>query len=191
MEERVLSFERDNDLPGPLIPAVYFDYLRRKDPAQLPRVFEHNRHDILSVAALAGWMGIALAQAPGGDAHPEDLVGLGRLWEPADRERSAACYRMAIEAGLTSPAREGVLSRLAREEKRMARWAESRALWEAAARSGGGFDSPRGSRWRRSTSTGAATLALRGPSSRKHWPSPGSTGPPSGSWPASTIAWGA
>ena len=140
VEERVLSFERDNDLPGPLIPAVYFDYLRRKDPAQLPRVFEHNRHDILSVAALAGWMGIALAQAPGGDAHPEDLVGLGRLWEPADRERSAACYRMAIEAGLTSPAREGVLSRLAREEKRMARWAESRALWEAAARSGGGFD---------------------------------------------------
>jgi uncharacterized protein len=140
VEHHVLSFERDHNLPGALIPAVYFDYLRRKDPAQLPRVFDHNRHDILSLVALAGWVGRRVAQAPGADVHPEELVGLGHLWEHADRDRSAACYRMAIEAGLASPARERVLLRLAREEKRQARWVEARALWEAAARSGGAFD---------------------------------------------------
>lgn len=140
VEQRVLSFERDDDLPGAAIPSVYFDYLRRRDPVRLPRVFEHNRHDILSLVALAGWVGGAVSRAPGLDLHPEELVGLGRLWEGADLERSRACYRMAIEAGLASPGRERVLTRLAREENRRARWTEARALWEAAARSAGGFD---------------------------------------------------
>jgi hypothetical protein len=147
VEERVLAVARDNDLPGALIPSVYFDYLRRKDPVQLPRVFEHNRQDILSLVALAGWVGGALGQglAPGspcgrGDLHPEEIVGLGRLWEDADAERSGACYRMALDAGLTSPGRERVLSRLARREKRRARWSEARALWEQAARAASGFD---------------------------------------------------
>jgi uncharacterized protein YprB with RNaseH-like and TPR domain len=55
VEQSVLRFIRDDDLPGALIPTVYFEYLRRKRPDELPRVFEHNRHDILSLAALTGW----------------------------------------------------------------------------------------------------------------------------------------
>jgi hypothetical protein len=47
---------------------------------------------------------------------------------------------MALERGLDSPARERLLARLAWGEKRRARWEASRALWEAAARGGRGFD---------------------------------------------------
>jgi uncharacterized protein len=140
LEQHVLRFTREDDVPGAMIPAVYFDYLRRKRPGDLPRVFEHNRHDILSLAALTGWVAAALGRAPEADRHPEELVGLGRLWEAMDLERGFACYRMALERGLESPGRERVLLRLAHREKGLARWDEARALWEAATRSEHGFD---------------------------------------------------
>ncbi len=134
VEQDVLGFLRDDDLPGALIPTVYFEYLRRKRPDELPRVFEHNRHDILSLAALTGWVADAVARAPHPELDPEALAGLGRMLEGADPERSLACYRLALDTGLPTPSRERLLLRLAHREKRLARWDEARALWEAAAR---------------------------------------------------------
>jgi uncharacterized protein len=119
---------------------VYFEYLRRKRPHELPRIFEHNRHDILSLAALTGWVAEAVARAPHPDLEADALAGLGRLLEAVEPERSLACYRMALDAGLPAPWRERVLLRLALQEKRLARWDEARALWEAAARAPRGFD---------------------------------------------------
>jgi uncharacterized protein YprB with RNaseH-like and TPR domain len=45
---------------GEEIPRLYFDYVRGRDARALARVFEHNRLDIVSLAALAvhaagGW----------------------------------------------------------------------------------------------------------------------------------------
>jgi uncharacterized protein YprB with RNaseH-like and TPR domain len=135
VEQHVLRFRRDDDLPGALIPTVYFEYLRRKRPHELPRVFEHNRHDILSLAALTGWVAEAVTHAPHPELEPAALAGLGRMLEGSDPERSLACYRMALDTGLPTPWRERLLLRLARQEKRLARWDEARALWEAVARS--------------------------------------------------------
>ena len=140
LERHVLGFVRDDDLPGGLIPSVYFDYLRRKHPGELPRIFEHNRHDVLSLAALTGWVAGAVARAPMLDLHAEELAGLGRIWESADVERGLACYRMALERGLPSPGRERLHLRLAAVEKRRARWDEACALWEAAIGGEQGFD---------------------------------------------------
>ncbi len=140
VEQHALRFTRADDLPGALIPTVYFEYLRRKRPDELPRVFEHNRHDILSLAALTGWVADAVVRAPVPDFEPEALAGLGRLLELSEPERSLACYRMALDAGLPTPFRERLLLRLAQGEKRRARWDEARALWEAAARAPRAFD---------------------------------------------------
>jgi uncharacterized protein YprB with RNaseH-like and TPR domain len=140
VEQHALGFAREADLPGALIPSVYFEYLRRKAPGELPRVFEHNRHDILSLAALAGWVADALARAPLPGLGAEELAGLGKLWESVDADRGEACYRMALDSGLGSPARERVLGRLAWHEKRRSRWDASRVLWEAAARGARIFD---------------------------------------------------
>ena len=140
LEQHVLRFIREDDLPGALIPSVYFEYLRGKHPGELPRVFDHNRHDILSLAGLTGWVAAAVTRAPVPDLDPEELAGLGRLWEAADLERGLACYRMALERGLPSPGRERLLLRLAAAEKRRTRWDAARALWEAAIDAEGGFD---------------------------------------------------
>jgi len=140
VEQHALGFERRDDLPGALIPAVYFDYLRRKRPGELPRVFEHNRYDILSLAALTGWVADAATRAPAGDMTPDELAGLGLLWEACDADRGEACLREALARGITGAPRARLLARLAWREKRRARWGEARALWDELARGQRIFD---------------------------------------------------
>jgi hypothetical protein len=106
----------------------------------MPRVFEHNRHDILSLAALTGWVATAVATAPESDLGPWELAGVGRMWEPVEPERAELCYRLALERGVPSPLRERLLDRLAWREKRRTRYDDARALWQRAARSQPIFD---------------------------------------------------
>jgi hypothetical protein len=69
------------DVPGALIPEMYFDYLRSGAYEPLARVFYHNLHDILSLATLGGTVAAALEGRPGG--HPLDGLGVGRMLEAA------------------------------------------------------------------------------------------------------------
>src|SRR5437667_8766191 len=75
LEREVIGLEREDDVPGALIPALYFDFLRSRRAAPLARVFDHNRHDVLSLVALLGWFGRALASHD--HLGAEDLAGLG------------------------------------------------------------------------------------------------------------------
>ena len=52
VEESRLGFERVDDVPGSMAPALYFQYLAEKNPAVLEGVFVHNEHDIVTLAAL-------------------------------------------------------------------------------------------------------------------------------------------
>jgi uncharacterized protein YprB with RNaseH-like and TPR domain len=138
LEREVLGLVRDDDVPGTLIPTLYFDFLRSRRAAPLARIFAHNRADVLSLAGLLGWFTRTLTDVDI-DARPWELAGLGRLWERVDRERSAACYRAALETGLDGAEARWVRLRLALWEKRLARWDVACALWEAVA-SAGRFD---------------------------------------------------
>ena len=133
LEREVFGLARESDVPGALIPSLYFEFLRSRRAERLASVFAHNRDDLLSLVALMGWLGEALhgrmAAVQGGE-----MAGLGRLWEPVDLSRALACYRASLDAGLPDDAAHAVRLRLARWEKRQARWDAARALWEAAAR---------------------------------------------------------
>ena len=132
LEREVLGLVREDDVPGAVIPGLYFEFLRSRRAAPLARVFAHNRDDVLSLVALLGWFGRALR----GDAHlqAEELAGLARLWEPVDLERALACYRRALGAGLATAVAHRVRLRLAWWEKRAARWDAACDLWQAASR---------------------------------------------------------
>jgi uncharacterized protein len=130
LESAVLGLVREDDVPGALIPLLYFDYLRLRRAGPLRRVLEHNRSDLLSLVALVGWFGRALAE--GAELRPAEVAGLGRLWEPVDLERGLACYRAALAAGLPEPVGRWARLRLAWWEKRAARWEAACTLWEAA-----------------------------------------------------------
>jgi len=139
VETHVLGMDRTGDVPGALIPSLYFNYLRSRRPGEMPRVFQHNRLDVLSLVALTGWVARALADPDGLALTPEEYVGLGRLWEGVDAERGVECYRAALTRGLGSPDREQLLFRLGLYAKREARWHEACSLWEAAISDDAGF----------------------------------------------------
>ncbi|MBI4247764.1 MAG: ribonuclease H-like domain-containing protein [Candidatus Rokubacteria bacterium] len=139
LEREVLGLAREADVPGALIPSLYFDFLRSRRAAPLERVFAHNRDDVLSLVTLLGWFARALAGPPEAVADPAELAGLGRLLERVDFERSAPYYRQALAAGLAGAEAQRLRLRLALGEKRRAQWEAACALWEAAA-GAGAFD---------------------------------------------------
>ena len=49
---RALGFSRVDDLPGSQVPEVFRRFMRFGDVGTLPKVLEHNRHDLVSLAAL-------------------------------------------------------------------------------------------------------------------------------------------
>ncbi len=133
VEREALGLAREDDVPGAIIPTLYFQFLRTRQARPLARVFLHNRLDVLSLVALLGWFAHALA----GDVDtlsPFERVGIGRLWERFDVDRGLAHYRAALDGGLTGAARLWTCLRLAAWEKRRDRWDSACALWEAAAR---------------------------------------------------------
>ena len=132
LEHRVLGVERERDVPGSAIPALYFQFLRRRLAQPLRDVLAHNRYDVLALVTLLGWFGAALqGRIPALTA--EEHAGLGRLVEGTDVERACVCYEAALTAGLEGELAHAVRLRLARWEKRRARWAAARVLWEVAA----------------------------------------------------------
>ena len=130
LEQRVLGVERERDVPGSAIPSLYFQFLRRRNAVPLRDVLAHNRHDVLALVGVLGWLTRALDGAV--PLRPEEHAGVGRLWERSDVERACACYEAALAAGLDGALAQLVRLRLARWEKRRARWAAARALWERA-----------------------------------------------------------
>ena len=133
LERELLGFERQGDVPGAAIPSLYFDYVRQRDARALARVFEHNRLDIVSLAALAVYACQWVEQA--GAEDPRDVLSLARVLERARLlERSDAQYRRAL-AG-TADVRVPALLWLAARAKRSGDHAAALALWEEAAGAG-------------------------------------------------------
>jgi uncharacterized protein YprB with RNaseH-like and TPR domain len=51
-EERALGYARTDDFPGADVPAAWQRWLQHGDAAPLPRILDHNREDLLSLAGL-------------------------------------------------------------------------------------------------------------------------------------------
>ena len=51
-EQNALGFERTDDLPGAEVPTAWLRWLQRGDASLLPRILDHNREDLLSLAGL-------------------------------------------------------------------------------------------------------------------------------------------
>jgi uncharacterized protein YprB with RNaseH-like and TPR domain len=98
VEERLLGFEREDDVPGHLIPQAYFDYLRNGWSSTLEPTLEHNRQDVLSLQHLLHRL---LHRLHGADPAMEagDWHALGRHLLRRGR-RSAAWRALNMAAGL-------------------------------------------------------------------------------------------
>lgn len=102
LENQILGVERQGDLPGELIPYVYFEYLRTREATRLVPIFHHNAIDILTLACLTGIVPqVFRAPAEAKLAHGAEMVGMARWLRTAERfDDALALFRRAIELGL-------------------------------------------------------------------------------------------
>jgi hypothetical protein len=146
VERGVCGIERDDDLPGALIPERYFGYLRDRRPQPLRAVLEHNRQDIATLGRLLAVLGrLVDGRGEWSDVHPSDLGGLGRSLARHGRpDEGLAC----VDSALASPAwQRGIVGggplwrRLATDRARLlgrlGRREEALAAWLDIARRGG------------------------------------------------------
>ncbi len=120
LESAVLGIEREGDIAGSEIPAIYFDYLRQGDASGLQPVFHHNALDIMTLAAIT--VELARAIGDGGAAtldSPVDLFSLSRMFEVAgSREQSVETCQRALSGGLPEEIEARALHQLALQYKR-------------------------------------------------------------------------
>jgi hypothetical protein len=136
VETRILGFSRgEEEVPGYMIPEMYFDYLKTRDARPLAGIFYHNAMDILSLAALFSH-GAFLLQDPFSDTiqHGEDIVAMARLWEAMEEtHRARSLYTKALKASLPDEIHWDTVRRFSFLLKRQEDWESALTLWESAA----------------------------------------------------------
>lgn len=138
VENQILGVERGNDeVPGYLIPEMYFEYLKTQDARPIAGIFYHNAIDILSLAGLFSHMAFLLHQPHSSKIrHPEDIVALARFFEAMDNSNQAqALYQKALSLNLPKDLYWDTLERFSFLLKREGDWASAITLWEQAAQS--------------------------------------------------------
>lgn len=139
LEEHVLGAIRTHeDVPGWLIPSLYFDFLRSGDARPLKSVLYHNATDLLSLAALLGHVA-ALFDAPfeGAGAHGLDQVAMGRLFEDLGYlDIATQLYERGLTRNLPELTHWDTVRRLAFIRKQGGDYNSAIALWQQAAHGG-------------------------------------------------------
>ncbi len=132
MEKDVIGFHRYGDIPGSEIPQRYFDWLRYCDPRHLAEIFEHNRLDVISMAALS--------------LHLTEMLGSKADVLKNEHADLLAASRLLVDRGDSSGART-ILEALIKEDnphaafearkslslihKSHGRWKDAILTWEA------------------------------------------------------------
>jgi uncharacterized protein YprB with RNaseH-like and TPR domain len=138
LEREILNIPRDeNEVPGWMIPEIYFEYQHSGDPSPLAGVLYHNRMDILSLAALMMYISDAMQQINLNRyaLNITDLYSMGVIYDDAGLNEQAEklFLRCLDDKTLDTLFTPDILSRLARFYKRQLRWSEAVKMWSAGA----------------------------------------------------------
>lgn len=128
--ERVLfDVRRVGDVPGMEIPGRFFGFVRSGDPRPLEPVLEHNRIDLVSLAAVMARAAKLAHEGHESCADNAEALALGKIYERAEHfGRAEACYRRAMLS--SNPFTRGdALYRLAVRLRRERRFDEAAAAW--------------------------------------------------------------
>lgn len=135
LEERILGSERQDDLPGALVPERYFSFLKTGDLTLLEDILKHNAQDIVSLAHILNKL-LSAHETPLQLREPEDLYSMGKVYEKRGKAEGARqCYRAADKGKLSALSR----ARLADSFRREGNIEEAEKVYArmAAARQGG------------------------------------------------------
>jgi len=135
LESAVLRFYREGDVPGYLIPEMYFQYLRNKNFEPMEKVMKHNFFDIISMASLIARVRSHLEMAETGRVCGTEYYSLGQIYEKkGDRDKALEFYEKAMREKLIPSFRRGVEHRVSLILKREKDYERVIPLWEEMAR---------------------------------------------------------
>ena len=99
LEEHILEFVRVDDVPGAQIPKRWWRFKKNKNSELMRGVLEHNRHDVVSMAALVAEATLGTPDAPIVDDEKDAVWS--KLWsrssskkEPRDNDSSSVADRL-------------------------------------------------------------------------------------------------
>jgi uncharacterized protein YprB with RNaseH-like and TPR domain len=130
LETRVLGARRSGDVPGPDIPARYFEFVHTGDARPLAEVLRHNRLDLLSLAGLTSRLLDLVGNGPASARDACEMLALGRLYARCGLTlRAVEAYEVAFDVGAAFVRRDAARA-LALLYRRARRWDDAAAFWQ-------------------------------------------------------------
>jgi uncharacterized protein len=131
LERALCSVRRVGDVPGMEIPARYFRFLRSGDARPLEPVLEHNRLDLVSLAAVTARALQLVDEGRTSCRDAAEVLSLGKVYERADcLERASDCYRhAAMDSAADVDVRAEALYRHGLRLRRDRRFADAAVVW--------------------------------------------------------------
>jgi len=123
LEENILGIRREGDIPGGQIPEVFQRFVRTGQSAEMDRVMEHNRQDVLSMPLIMARLCEAWRN-PHLQSEGSDLYATARMLLAAGDDRALECMQKAALRHM--PARR----ELSLIYKRAGRWEDACRLWQ-------------------------------------------------------------
>jgi len=136
LEKQLVGHRRVGDVPGIEIPQRYFRFVRSGDARPLAAVLEHNRLDLLSLAALTARLLHLTRMGPEAARNAREAIALGRVYARAGFDaRACDAYVRAIAltrapARAFDSARIDALRALALACRRLRRFDEAARRWQ-------------------------------------------------------------
>jgi len=133
IEREILGFHRRDDLPGYLVPSVYFDWLQTENTALLGQVLEHNRLDVLSLYFLLRHVEEVFRSEGSSLYHVDDVFSLSRVYGRRKRHDKVTANFERLSGGAGPPPADEVVWYHSLAFKRSGRWDAAIELWERLA----------------------------------------------------------
>ena len=129
LERTLFDVRRVGDVPGFEIPSRFFQFMRTGDPRPLEPVLEHNRLDLVSLAAVTARAVRLVEEGADGCIDGPEALAVGRIYERAGLvDRAEGCYRRASASESIEVKCES-LYRLGLRYRRERRFSEAADLW--------------------------------------------------------------
>jgi hypothetical protein len=138
LEKHIAGLHRVGDVPGYEIPSRFFRFVRDGDARPLEAVLEHNRLDLISLAAVLARAITLITRGPGEARTAQEAYGLARVYERAGADDNAEASLLktvdfARSVGAEPEVHAEALRRLAWIRRRGRRVHEAADAWRELA----------------------------------------------------------
>ena len=132
IESSILNLYRKSDVPGEMVPQIYFDFIRLGQTQLLKKVFDHNVYDIVSMVSLLKALCICFENPEIEKIlDPVDLYSLGRFhFTTGETKKSIRFFKLASKGKLDNELKLEMGRYYSLAHKRLGNWNDASKIWE-------------------------------------------------------------